>query len=264
LRDSSKTNRVNLPGRVALIVGGGNGLGRAIAKAFAREGAELAIADLDFEAARGTLQQCQRDKLALRLDISDPRQIEAGIREVVGHFGRLEIMVNCAALCQVDPILEVTPERWDAVFDVNARGAFFCMQAAARVMVARGFGRIIHVSSPASRMGFPYFASYAASKAAVDSLARAGTVAWASSGVTVNCLVPGRMTGGMIDKLDADLARAMGKNEQELKASRTAGLPMGRRVPPEEVAEAAVWLASDAAGYVSGERFNFTGGMELA
>jgi NAD(P)-dependent dehydrogenase (short-subunit alcohol dehydrogenase family) len=173
-------------------------------------------------------------------------------------------MVNCAAHCLVDPILELTPERWDQVFNVNARGAFFAMQAAARVMIPRRFGRIINITTPASRLGVPYFATYAASKAAVDSLTRAATVAWARGGITVNCLSPGMMTGGMIDKLETELSRALGKSEAEFRANRTEGLPMGRRVDPAEVAEAAVWLASAAAAYVSAERFNFTGGMELA
>jgi NAD(P)-dependent dehydrogenase (short-subunit alcohol dehydrogenase family) len=253
-----------LKNRVALIVGGGSGLGRAVARAFAREGAELAVADINLEAALETLGLCQRKELALQVDISNPAEIEGAVSRVTGWFERLEILVNCAALCLVDPILDLTPARWDQVFNVNARGAFFCMQAAARVMIPRRFGRIINITTPASRLGVPYFATYAASKAAVDSLTRSATLAWARSGVTVNCLSPGMMTGGMIDKLEGELARAQGRNEEEFKAGRTNGLPMGRRVEPEEVAEAAVWLASDAAAYVSAERFNFTGGMELA
>jgi len=132
------------------------------------------------------------------------------------------------------------------------------------VMAAQSGGRIITISTPASRLGFPNFASYAASKAAVDSVTKAAAVAWAAHGVTVNTIVPGRMTGGMVDALEGELARITGKTEDELKAERTAGLPMGRRVAPDEVAEAAVWLASDAAAYVTAERFNFTGGMELS
>ena len=247
--------------RVALIVGGGSGLGLSVVRAFRREGAAVAVADLSAKAAR---EAAGSDGCAIAADVSDPGASRAAVEEVVGRFGRLDILVNCAAICLVDPILDVTPERWDKVFAVNVRGTFFAMQAAARVMIPRKFGRIINVSSPASRMGFPLFASYGASKAAVDSLARAAAVAWAPHGVTVNTIVPGRMTGGMIDQLEVDLARATGKKPEELKAGRTDGLPMGRRVSPDEVAQAAVWFASDAAAYVTGDRFNFTGGMELA
>lgn len=252
--------------RIALIVGAARGLGRAVATAYAREGATVVAADLDAEAARATLEAIGQlgTGAAERLDVSDAAACRRVVESTVGRFGRLDVLVNCAAICLVDPLLEVTPERWDRVFAVNARGAFFVMQAAARVMIPNNFGRIIQVSTPASRMGFPNFAGYAASKAAVDSMVRAAAVAWAPHGVTVNCIVPGRMTEGMIDALEADLVRVTGKSADELRADRTKGLPMGRRVAPSEVAEAAVWLASDAAGYVTGERFNFTGGMELA
>jgi NAD(P)-dependent dehydrogenase (short-subunit alcohol dehydrogenase family) len=252
--------------RVALIVGGGSGLGRAIAQAFAVEGAELAVADLSLEAARETLGLAGREREgdASVADISDPASCRYAVDRVVERFGRLEILVNCAAICLVDPLLEVTPERWDRVFAVNVRGTFFAMQAAARVMLPRSFGRILNITSPAARMGFPWFASYGASKAAVESLTRSAALAWAARGVTVNAISPGRMTGGMIDKLEEDLARAMGKSLEELKKGRSEGLPMGRRVSPREVAQAAVWLASDQAAYVTAERFNFTGGMELS
>lgn len=255
-----------LPNRVALIVGGGSGLGRAIARAYAREGARLVVADRNHPAANDTLTLVGRgsDGLALEVDVADAAASQAMVETTVDRFGRLDVLVNCAAICLVDPLLEVTPERWDAVFAVNARGAFFCLQAAARAMIGQRYGRIITISTPASRLGFPDFASYAASKAAVDSMTRAAAIALARHGVTVNTIVPGRMTGGMIDALEHDLARISGKTEDELKAGRTTGLPMGRRVAPEEVAEAAVWLASEAGAYVTAERFNFTGAMELS
>jgi len=255
-----------LQGRKALIIGGGNGLGRAIALAYRREGATLAIADLDEAAASETLSQIGHSAqgYAAAVDIADPAATRALVEAVAAHFGRLDVLINCAAICLVDPLLDVTPERWDRVFAVNARGAFFCVQAAARVMIPQNFGRIITISTPASRMGFPLFASYAASKAAVDSLTKAAALALAPHGITVNTIVPGRMTGGMVDRLEQDMARVTGKSVEALAADRTKGLPMQRRVEPDEVAEAAVWLASDAAGYVTAERFNFTGGMELS
>jgi NAD(P)-dependent dehydrogenase (short-subunit alcohol dehydrogenase family) len=238
-------------------------LGRAIVRAFLKEGASVGVADLDERAARETAGDEER-AFGLRADVADPASSAAAVEATVTRFGKLDVLVDCAAICLVDPIEEVTPERWDRVFAINVRGAFFAMQSAAKAMIPRKFGRILHVSSPASKLGFPLFASYAASKAAVDSLVRAGAVAWGPHGITVNAIVPGRMTGGMIDALEADLARVSGKSPDELKAARTQGLPLGRRVDPEEVAMSAVWLASDAAAYVTGARFNFSGGMELS
>lgn len=251
--------------RVALVVGAGSGLGRAVGLAYGREGATVVAADLNADAAHRT---SQADELGGRgaaefVDVADAQSCAELVRNVASRFGRLDILVNCAAICLVDPLEEVTPERWDKVFAVNARGAFFLMQSAAKEMIPRRFGRIINISTPASKMGFPNFASYAASKAAVDSMTRAAAVAWGRNGITCNCIVPGRMTGGMIDALEADLVRVTGKSAEQLREERTKGLPIPRRVAPEEVAQVAVWLASDAAAYVNAERFNFTGGMEL-
>ncbi len=253
------------PQRVALIVGAGNGLGRAIALAFAQTAVRVVAADLDLAAAQQTLTLAgpSANGLDLRLDIANPADSTAAVRSVTEKFGRLDILVNCAAVCLVDPLIDLTPERWDKVFAINARGAFFCMQAAATVMIPQKFGRIITISTPASHVGVPLFATYGASKAAVDSITKSAALAWAPHGITVNTISPGRMTGGMVDALDRDLARLTGQNLDELVASRTKTLPMGRRVDPAEVAHAALWLASDAAAYVTGERFNFTGGQEL-
>ena len=255
---------MTLKNRTALVIGGGAGLGRAIALAYAKEGAKLAVADLATKTAHETLTLSgAKDGLALALDVSKPAEIKAGIAAVVKQFGTLDIMVNCAAICLVDPLLEVTPERFDQVFNVNARGAFFCLTAAAEVMLPKKFGRIITISTPATKLAVANFATYGASKAAVDSFTRSCAVAWAPHGITVNSIVPGRMTGGMVDALDRDLAKLTGQDLAALAASRTKSLPMQRRVDPAEVAQAAVWLASDAGAYVTAERFNFTGGMEL-
>lgn len=256
---------MTLQNRTALIVGGGAGLGRAIAQAYAQAGAQIAVADLTVAAAQETLALSGHATagLALAMNIAHTAEIRAGIEATVARFGRLDLMVNCAAICLVDPLTEVTPERWDRVFDINARGAFYCMTEAAKVMLPRKFGRIITISTPATRLAVPHFATYGASKAAVDSFTKSCASAWAPHGITVNTLVPGRMTGGMVDALDRDLAKLTGQDLAALTASRTQSLPMQRRVDPAEVAQAAVWLASDAAAYVTAERFNFTGGMEL-
>jgi D-sorbitol dehydrogenase (acceptor) len=257
---------MKLSQRITLIVGGGNGLGRAVAIACAQQGAPVIVADLNPAAAQETLALAAPGEgrgLALALDIAQPAAVTAAVQTVVAKFGRLDILVNCAAICLVDPLHELTPERFDRVFSINTRGAFFVMQAAARAMMPNKFGRIITISTPASKLSVPLFATYGASKAAVDSLSKSAALAWAPHGITVNTIAPGRMTGGMVDALDRDLARVTGQNLDELIASRTKTLPMGRRVDPAEVAQAVIWLASDDASYVTGERFNFTGGQEL-
>jgi len=251
--------------RIALVIGGANGLGKAISQALARSGDVVSVADLNRDAAQSVIATLgAQGGSALPMDLSDVASIRAGFQAMNQQQGGLDILVNCAAICLVDPLLEVSPERWDKVFAVNARGAFFSMQEAAKIMIPRKWGRIIEVSSPASRLGFPLFASYGASKAAVDSMIRSAAIALAPHGITVNAIVPGRMTGGMIDVLEQDIAKVTGKDMSGLAEERTKALPMGRRVAPEEVAEAALWLSSEAAAYVTAERFNFTGAMEMA
>jgi len=255
-----------LANRVALIVGAGHGLGKAVAQAYAREGAVIIAADRDLPAAQRTVAGIGANTTgtAHPIDVMDARQCSNLVATAVEEFDKLDVLVNCAAICLVDPLVDVTPERWDQVFAVNAKGAFFLMQAAAKAMIPRKFGRIINVSSPASRMGLPDFASYAASKAAVDSMTRAAAVAWAPHGITANVIVPGRLTGGIIGKLEADLARLRGVDLQQLHDEQTNSIPLKRRGAPEEVAQAAVWLASDAASYVTAARLNVSGGLELS
>lgn len=256
----------SLAGRVALVIGGGNGLGREIAIAMAKVGATVAVGDLDRASATATESMIGIDRSAgsFEVDVADHDSCFATVDRVVDRAGRLDIMVNCAALCLVDRLLEITPARWNAVFAVNALGSLLCTQAAARAMLPNGYGRIIHISTPASRLGFPLWASYGASKAAMDSLVKAAALELAPHGITVNTIVPGRMTGGMIDKLEQDVAALTGVDASQMEEERTRALPMRRRVPPAEVAEAAVWLASAAAAYVTAARINVTGGMELS
>jgi D-sorbitol dehydrogenase (acceptor) len=256
---------MQLERRIAWIIGGGRGLGRAVALALAKGGATLAVADVDATAAAETLSIAgQAGKgLSQAVDIGDSAAVKDAAAAVAAKLGRLDILVNCAAICLVDPLLEVSADRWDQVFAVNARGALLCMQAAATQMIPNKFGRIITITSPAAQLAVPLFASYGASKAVVDSLTKSAAAAWAPHGITVNSVSPGRMTGGMVDALDRDLAKLTGQDLNELVASRTKSLPMGRRVDPAEVASAVVYLASDAAAYVTAERFNFTGGQVL-
>ena len=255
-----------LDGRIALVTGAGRGLGRATALLFARAGADVVTVDVDRAAAKETAEQVEalgRRSAALAADLAEPAAGAGAVAEAVERFGRLDVLVQAAAVLDVEPLLEVTGAAWDRAFAVNARGLFFTLQAAARVMARLGGGRIINISSPASRLPLPLLAVYAATKAAVDSLTRSAAAALAEHQITVNSIAPGRMETPMTERLDRSIATLTGREYTELHAERARAIPLGRRAEPEEVAEAALWLAGPAARYVTGCRLNVSGGVEL-
>jgi len=255
-----------LDGRIALVTGAGRGLGRATALLFAREGADLVAVDVDAAAAKETAEQVLalgRRSAAVTADLAEPAAGAGAVAEAVERFGRLDVLVQAAAVLDVEGLLEVTAAAWDRAFAVNARGLFFTLQAAARVMARQGGGRIINISSPASRLPLPLLAVYAATKAAVDSLTRSAAAALAAHRITVNSIAPGRMETPMTERLDRSIATLTGRDYAELHTERARAIPLGRRAEPEEVAEAALWLAGPAARYVTGCRVNVSGGLEL-
>jgi NAD(P)-dependent dehydrogenase (short-subunit alcohol dehydrogenase family) len=197
------------------------------------------------------------------VDISEPGMAEKIVRGAVQQLGGLHVLVNNAGTWSVEPLLETTEAEWDRVFEVNVKALFFCLKAGAHHMKQNGGGKIINVSSPASRMGLPNYAAYAASKAAVDSISRSAAVALGKHKITVNSIAPGRMDTSMQRLTEQRFAAIEGVDVATFVESRTATLPLRRRTSPEEIAEAVTWLASEQAEYVTGARLNISGGLEL-
>lgn len=259
-----------LDGKIALVTGGARGIGRATALRFAREGANVAVADLNLEGARSVAAEIEalgREALAVRVDVREGAQIAAMVGHAVGAFGRIDVLANNAGVVRVEPLLDVTEEHWDLVMDVNAKSVFFVMQAVARQMKDQppgpdGLrGRIINTASIAAKPGGrPMFLPYAASKAAVWSMTQSAALALAPD-ITVNCVCPGVVDTAMWEQIDAEWGEFEGVQKGEIWQRRIAPIPLGRPEVPDDVAGMFAFLAGPDAAYITGQPFTVDGGI---
>lgn len=262
-----------LDGAVTLVTGAGRGIGRAIALRYAAEGARVAITDVhekNLESVADELRRTGVQVEAMRSDVADPAQSRATVEQVMKRFGRLDVLVNNAGVVRVRPLLELTPEDWDYVNDVNARGLFFALQAAAQRMVAqpatsdgRPRGKIVNIASIAGRSGRPMFAAYAASKAAAISITQSAASGLAPQ-VTVNAICPGVVDTEMWKTIDREWTQSDGRPVGSAWRDRIAGIPMKRPEVAEDLTGMAVFLASADSDYVTGQSYHVDGGMVMA
>ncbi len=239
-----------LDGKVALVTGASRGIGYGLALALAEVGARVAVAARD-EAALAELSARIPGSLAVPMDMRNVESIRQGVALVERHFGRIDVLVNNAGLGANHPALEVTERDWDELMDVNLKGLFFCAQAAARGMVARGYGRIVNMSSQASVVGIVDHAVYCASKGGVNQLTRVMALEWSKLGVTVNAVGPTFIyTPGTAERLD----------NPEYRANVLRRIPANQVGEIADVAGAVIYLASDAAKLVTGTCLLVDGG----
>jgi D-sorbitol dehydrogenase (acceptor) len=250
-----------LSGKSALITGSARGIGRAFAEAYVREGATVAIADIDLARAESTAAEIGPAAYAVKLDVTDQASIDAAIRAVEERQGSLDILVNNAALFDLAPIVEITRASCDRLFSINVAGTLFMMQAAARSMIGRGQGgKIINMASQAGRRGEALVAVYCATKAAVISLTQSAGLDLIKHGINVNAIAPGVVDGEHWDGVDALFAKHENRPLGEKKKLVGAEVPFGRMGRAEDLTGMAIFLASAEADYIVAQTYNVDGG----
>ncbi|MCC3359220.1 SDR family NAD(P)-dependent oxidoreductase [Bacillus sp. REN16] len=250
---------MDLTGKVAIVTGGAQGIGKAIVDAFLECGAKVAVAD-----SKINTENTNEQLVYFQTDVTKSDQVEKTVQQVAGHFGRLDILVNNAGISKMDYAIDIKEADWDQVMDVNAKGAYLFSQAVGRILKEQGQGgKIINLSSQAGKNGYRLMGSYVASKHAVLGLTKTMAIELAQDGINVNAVCPGivetdmkrneRVIGGKLRDLDAELIRQEDFSQ----------VPLGRTAEPQDIANVVVFLASKFSDYMTGQGINVTGGMTM-
>ncbi len=246
---------MELVGKVALVTGGAQGIGKAVALLLARNGADSVVSDVNLERAEETSREIQslgRKAMAIKADVSRVGDVEGMVQAILEKFGKIDILINNAGIARDKLILRMTEEDWDAVLGVNLKGTFNCTKAVIKHMSKQRSGKIVNIASVVGEMGNAGQANYSASKAGVIGFTKTVAREFAQRGINVNAIAPGYIQTPMTDVLPD-------KAKEELKRM----IPMERMGQPEDVAQAALFLVSEASSYITGHVLNVNGGIYM-
>jgi len=241
-----------IEGKIAIITGGGSGIGQAVALALAREGADIVIADIDLPLAQGVAAEIQsmgRQARAIKCDVTSSQEVNKMVKETLDAFGRIDILLNNAGIVKFVPTEELDKTLWDRIIDVNLTGVFLCAQAVGRQMIKQKYGKIVNIASTAAHRGVPGIAPYCASKGGVLALTRELAVEWAQHNINVNSVSPGRTITSMTVGAGLDMEKAI---------QRT---PLARINKSEDLAATILFLASSASDNITGQDIIIDGGV---
>lgn len=267
-RGQSKINPLKLQDRIALVTGGGRGIGRAIALLFAREGAQVVVAARTGQQVERVASEIKEEggpeAQAVTCDVADPLSVARMFESVTERFGRgADVLVNNAGVAESAPVQKTTDELWHKHLSINLSGTFYCARAALPFMLERGWGRIINVASIAGKTGAPYITAYTASKHGVVGLTRSLATEVATRGVTVNAICPGYVETEMAESAIKTITGRTGRSEAEARTILEGMSPQRRLITPEEVAGLALLLASEEGRGINGQAINIDGGSVL-
>ena len=245
---------MKLKGRVALVTGAAQGIGKSIAEALAKEGADIIVSDINIELAKITANEIGGlgvKSIAVKTNVADANDVAASVEQAVKEFGKIDILVNNAGITKDNLVIRMKDEDWDAVLSVNLRSMFLCIKAIAPLMMKNRWGRIVNIASIVGEMGNFGQANYSAAKAGAIGLTKTVARELASRGITCNAIAPGFIDTAMTQKLSDDVKKRL--SEQ---------IPLTRLGTPEDIAKAVVFLCADA-GYITGQVINVNGGMYM-
>jgi 2-hydroxycyclohexanecarboxyl-CoA dehydrogenase len=251
---------MKLKDKATIVTGGASGIGRAITEACAREGARVAVVDLNAAGARETVAAIEKaggTAAAWPLDITDVAAVDRMVGEVAAHWGGVHVLVNCAGWDKPMKFVDTTPEFWDKILGINLKGPIACMRAVLRVMIPQEYGKIVTISSDAGRVGSTGEAVYSAAKGGLIALTKTVAREVARHHINVNCVCPGPSDTPLFRN---EFAAASPKLAESLKRV----IPWGRLGVPEDIAPAVVFLASDDAGFITGQTLSVSGGLTMA
>lgn len=256
-----------LEGRTAIITGGAQGLGEALARRLDAEGCRVVVADINLESAEKVAGSLT-DAIAVKVDVSDPEQVDAMVDAAVKKYGRLDLLVSNAAILIAKAAVEFPAEQWKKMMDVNLVGYFLCAKAAARVMIPQRSGNIIQINSKSGKKGSYKNSAYAAAKFGGIGLTQSLALELAEFGIRVNAICPGNLLNSPLwtegpNSLFKQYARNQGITEEQVRQKYLSQVPLGRSCEYEDIANVMVFLASDEAGYMTGQAINVTGGQEM-
>jgi len=257
---------MELSGQIAIVTGAGRGIGRATALELAGMGADIVVAELDQAGAERTAAEVKglgRRVSVVRTDVTSRADLKAMADRARAEFGRIDILINNAGIYRAALPLDVTEEHWDAIMTINAKAVFFASQAVLPVMIAQRRGSIVNLASMAGKIGSKTNLPYNASKAAVVSMTKSLALAHAADGVRVNCVCPGFVETDMWTKVAREQGALLGMSAEEFTRQREKAVLLGRMERPEDVAAVIGFLASDRAGYMTGQALSVDGGLVM-
>jgi D-sorbitol dehydrogenase (acceptor) len=256
---------MRLEGKCALITGAARGIGYAFAQAYVREGARVAIADINEQGAKQAAASLGEAATAITLDVTDQASVERGVREAAAELGQIDILINNAALFSAAPIVDITRQDYARIFDINVGGTLFTLQAVAKHMISQGHGgKIINMASQAGRRGEALVGVYCASKAAVISLTQSAGLDLIKHGINVNAIAPGVVDGEHWDGVDAFFAKLENKAPGQKKKEVGQTVPFGRMGTANDLTGMAIFLATHEADYIVAQTYNVDGGQWMS